>query len=280
MQRGFLVVMGVCAALVVGCAGRAAKSAAELGCSADEITVSEAAPREGLPERGDRWTAECHGRIYECTQAYPPEGSDALELLMPEQVLCQQVAESPEEVANREAYQDAKLRTATRESRGAPRGAAGFDFGLSVEQSEQRCSAAKRAWTRTDDAVGVCSGPAADIGSDGRVSLSFCDGAACGIVVEQHPLQAWAKRAISLKKRLESKYGLAQSRSGRVSDACRGEAEFVECLRTNALHLSYGWQWSTGESLRLEIGKPSQEAEPAVRLIYACSKGALATSNL
>lgn len=273
------------AVLAVGCfPSRETLSANEVGCSADEVAISEAPVHEGVLEAGERWTAECHGRTYSCSQGHAEQQllaheANPLALVVTDQVTCQEVAESPQELENSRARQEARLRAAARQSQQAPQGAAGFEFGLSSEQSQQRCEAAGRAWSLASEG-GRCSGTAADIGTSAQVGVGFCEGQACTITVEQRPADRWATRAVRLKAQLESKYGVAQSNSGRIPEDCRSDSSFGDCLQTRDLRLSYGWRWSSGETLSLEIGKAENETEPAIRLRYSRPKLAANLSHL
>lgn len=270
----------------VGCfPSRATLSANEIGCSSDEVAISEAPVREGgVLEAAEHWEAVCHGRTYACSQGQTQRHllaseADPLALVVSDQVICQEVAESPQESANREAYQDAKLRTVARERQGAPAGAAGFEFGLSSEESQKRCEAAGYAWTSVAEG-GNCSGPAAKLGMTADVDLAFCGGRTCGITIAHRPSDRWATRAVRLKAQLESKYGPAQNTSGRIPESCRSDDSFSECLKTGSLQLSYDWRWSSGETLQLAIGKPTKEEEPAIRLLYSRPRSAASLSNL
>lgn len=272
--------------LAVGCfPSRATLSANELGCAADDVKISEAPAREGgVLDTTDRWEAQCHGRIYYCSQGHAQSEllasqADPLALVVSDQVVCQEVAESPEESANRNAYHVAQARTVARERQGAPAGAAGFDFGISSEDSQKRCEAAGHTWTSAGDG-GNCSGATADIGMPGRVKLKFCDGRTCRISIEQRPPDRWATRAVHLKSQLESKYGPAQNTSGRIPESCRSDEDFSRCVQSGTLKLSYAWSWSSGEALELAIGKLTPADEPAIRLLYSQPKRRESTAPL
>jgi hypothetical protein len=266
--------------LAVGCfPSRATKSAAEVGCSADEISISDAPFREGLLESAERWTAECHGRTYYCTQGHPQREADPLALVVTDPVICQEETESAQEVERREARTDVRLKAASQKNPGAPSGAAGFSFGLSDDESRRRCEAAGRAWTATDDG-GTCSGPAAELALAAKVHVALCEGRACRIAIDHQPVDSWAARSVRLKAQLESKYGPPQTSEGRVPETCRSDASFSQCLQNDVLHLSYGWHWSSGESLQLEIGKPAENLQPAIRLVYSRPESTANLSNL
>lgn len=282
---GWVVFAGL---LAVGCfPSRATLSANEIGCSSDEVEVSAAPVREGgVLETTERWEATCKGRIYYCAQGHPRRSfvtgdlkDDALDLVVTDQVICQEVSESPQESANREAYQDAKTRTALREHRGAPLGAAGFEFGISSDETQKRCEAAGHTWTSVA-AGGNCSGAAAELGMTADVDIAFCEGRACGITIEHRPPDRWATRAVRLKAQLESKYGPAQNTSGTIPESCRTDETFEQCVKAGSLQLSYAWQWSSGQTLQLAIGKPTKTEEPAIRLLYARPKSAANLPNL
>jgi hypothetical protein len=278
MSDRFVGVALASSLLAVACfPSRATRSASEVGCSADEIAISEAPVHEGLLQPGETWAAECHGRTYYCTQIHAERGADPLAAFMSDQVICQAEAESPQEEPNREARVDAKLRAAAGKS--APLGAAGFDFGLSSEESQLRCEAAGLEWTTVAES-GHCSGPAAELGMAARVNLGFCENRACTITIEPAKVDRLATRAVRLKTQLEAKYGPAQDTSGRIPETCRTNASFEQCLQTGVLHLSYGWHWSSGESLELSVGKSAPDLEPALELVYSRPRAAANLSHL
>lgn len=271
------VVLGV---TLTGCMpSLAARSAGEVGCSPDEISVSSEEFHPGLIQSGETWIAECRGRTFHGSQVNAAPRKHQLFQLASEQVSCQEQAESPEEVANREARRDARARAAAKAPASAPTGAAGFDFGVGSAEAQRRCEAAGHEWSHRDGGSS-CSGAAAELGMTARVHLSFCGDRACRVTIEQQPPGGWASHAVSLKTQLEFKYGPPQSSSTSIPEACRAETAFVRCLEQDTLHLSYKWQWSSGEALELEVGKPAPNQSASIRLLYSRPRGAVNLSAL
>jgi hypothetical protein len=257
----------------------AARSAGEVGCSPDEISVSGEEFHPGLFQSGETWVAECRGRTFHCTQMNAEPRKHQLFQLASDQISCQEQAENPEEVANREARREPHARAIANVPVSAPTGAAGFDFGVGRAEAQRRCEAAGREWSH-GDGVSTCSGPAAELGMTARVHLNFCGDRACRVMIEQQPPRDWASRAVSLKTQLESKYGPPQSSNSSVPKACRAEDAFVRCLEQDTLHLSYKWRWASGEALELEVGKPSPKQNASIRLLYSRPKRTVNLSAL
>lgn len=272
------MVSGVVLLLATACMpSREARSAGQVGCSPDEITISDGAFHPGLLQSGETWVAECRGRTFYCSQINSDQNDkQLLSSLASEQVSCQEEAESPQEAENREARREARARVAAKGPAAAPQGAAGFDFGVTAAEAQRLCEAAGHQWSHAED-HDSCSGPAAELGMTMRVDLTFCDDRACRITLAQALDKGPAAQAIRLKTQLESKYGTPHSTSGSVPEACRSEAQFARCLEQDTLHLSYKWQWSSGEGIELDVGKPAPSTAPAIRLRYSRPKG---TANL
>jgi len=184
------VVLGLAMA-ATGCfPSRAARSSGSVGCPPDQIEISNEQYQVGLIQSGETWEATCHGRTFYCTQLdHVGRNNDALgTLLAADQVSCAEEPESPQEESNREARQMARaMASVPKPQLAAPKGAAGFDFGLSAEEAQQRCEAAGHAWDSTIPELSRCSGPAAPNGLSASVGLVFCDARACGIQLEARP---------------------------------------------------------------------------------------------
>jgi len=55
---------------ILGCTTLPELSSGEIGCPADEVTISD----HEMSWRSDTWTAECRGRRFYCTGVPPAEG--------------------------------------------------------------------------------------------------------------------------------------------------------------------------------------------------------------
>src|SRR4051794_38400030 len=64
------------------------RSAGQVGCTPDEISVSNQQTQFGLVQSGETWVAECHGRTFVCSQMNPTNQHDdaVAALLASEQV--------------------------------------------------------------------------------------------------------------------------------------------------------------------------------------------------
>ncbi|HKO52452.1 MAG TPA: hypothetical protein VJV79_32315 [Polyangiaceae bacterium] len=281
-----------------GCApSKEARSAGQIGCTPGEITISNEENQFGVVQSGETWEAECQGRTFVCTQINQSgKNQDVFDMLFAaEQVSCHERPESPVAERSRQ-LREATLRERTnRPPSTAPTGIAGFAFGETPEDAASRCEAAGQAW-RTgkpkDSGIGTslanesasgsansngkpgCSGPAASLGIAASVDLEFCEGRACSITLEHVPRTLWSRSSVSLKSKLESKYGPAQESRGIVPEHCRSEEAFTRCLESQQLALSYTWRWAGGESIVMSVGKPKESGIKAIRLVYRRLPGA------
>ncbi len=247
-----------------------ARSAGQIGCSPHEISISGEQFHPVLIQSGETWVAECRGRTFYCTQIDGRPRKRQLFNLASDQIRCREDVDSAERQIG-QGRVEARPRAAE-PTVAAPIGAAGFDFGLLRAEAQQRCESAERQWSQMPDGNN-CSGPAAELGIAAKVHLAFCDDRVCAITIEHHPSSHWAARTVQLKTQLEAKYGEPQSGSGSIPEDCRSNEAFARCLRVAALHLSYKWQWPSGEAIELDVGQPAPRAEDAIRLLYSRPSG-------
>jgi len=253
------------------------RSAGQVGCSPEEISISSEQTHFGLLQSAETWVAECHGRTFICSQMNETsQHNDAASgLLASEQVSCAEEAESPEAERNGRLYEAALAAAAAPKAPSAPPvGAAGFDWGESQADAQQRCVASGHQWNLLADDTPICSGAAADLGFPASVGLRFCAGRACGIAVQHRPSGNWSSRVVTLKAQLETKYGAPAETSGPIPQDCRTAQSFAQCLDSNKLTLRYAWHWASGESVEMLVGKPSAELPAQIRLLYTRTPGA------
>ena len=276
------VVLGLL--LATGCVpSRESRSAGQVGCSPDEISISDEQTQFGLLQSGETWTAECHGRTFICTQMNNAGNKDdALgSLLTSEQVACTEEAESPQEERNREARNASHAAAlAPKPPTPPPTGAAGFELGQSLDDAQKRCEAAGKQWTPGVGETPTCSGAVADIGIPAQLGLRFCGGRECAISIEHRPTVDWSRSVVALKTQLEAKYGPPRETAGPIPDTCRSPESFTQCLDANRLTLRYAWRWASGEGVEMLVGKPSTDMPPSIRLIYTRASGAANVSAL
>lgn len=270
--------------LVSACVpSKAVRSSGQIGCSPDEVSISEDRNHFGLVQSGESWVAECRGRTFICSQMNAVQGQNGslgTALMASEQVSCREELESPEEERNRLARQ-AALAAQSRRPSPAPTGAAGFQFGESKEDAQRRCETAAMIWDGTAERP-ACSGNSAALGLSARIALELCDGRVCAIAIEHKPRGNWSTSIAGLKATLEAKYGRPSSgeSSGIIPKECRTEAEFTQCLESSALSLQFEWRWPSGESLKLAVGKLEPATPASVRLVYRRPDSAVSSSAL
>jgi hypothetical protein len=274
--------MVVAAAAMNGCVpSKEVKSAGLVGCTPQEISISNEETHFGLMQSGKTWIAECRGRTFVCSQINQAGQDKSFwdSLFASDEVSCHEAPEPPERERERRAREAAIAELPGRAPSTPPAGVAGFQFGETSEDAARRCEAAGQAW-RSDGNKHGCSGPAVSLGIAASIDVEFCEGRACSITVEHVPSANWSQSAVSLKSNLESKYGPPQETSGRVPETCRSERAFTRCLESRKLTLSYRWSWPGGESLEMHVGKPNDAESTAIRLLYRRPKGAANVSAL
>jgi hypothetical protein len=249
---------------------RETRSAGQVGCAPDEITISDEETHFGLLQSGETWTVECRGRTFFCSQMNPSgERNDGLTgLFASQQISCAESAESPEEERKRRSLEAKVQSAAPKPPTTPPVGAAGFAFGQTPSEGQQRCEQAGHQWRLVEDTAATCSGAAAELGFPASVGVRFCGGQACAISVQHQPNADWAERVVTLKAQLEAKYGTPHETPGPIPERCRSAQDFTQCLQSNTLTLRYGWRWTGGEGVELLVGKPSAEAPAQIRLQY------------
>lgn len=255
---------------ILGCMpSKEARSAGEVGCSPDEIMISEDRYHFGLVQSSQTWVATCRGRSFICSQLNETDDDDGLgHLLAAKRVSCTEEAPSPQEVRNKEMYAEAQRRAMMPPRSPPPEGAAGFEFGASAERVRLACEAAGHEWNAVGAENGWCSGPAKDLGMPVSVALRFCKDRACRISLEHRPSSKWSSKVAMLKASLVSKYGDPKQRTPLIPEKCRGEVQFEQCLETRELTLRYEWAWPTGALIEMNVGK-NEGAEPAaIRVLY------------
>lgn len=263
--------------LLAGCMGKQARSAGAVGCGPDEIEISDERSHGLLVQSGETWVATCRGRTFVCTQineAARNDGDGLVGLLASNsasnQVMCREEAETPQEEDNREARRLARLQQAIapKAPSAPPQGAGGFDFGMSAADAQQRCEAAGHQWSTSGEELGHCSGTAMALGFAARATLRFCAGGVCGVTLELRPNGTWSQNVVSLKAKLEGKYGAAEAATRGIPSDCRSEDAFKRCLDSQKLELKYSWQWAGGEAVKMTVGKAATTDTSTIRLFY------------
>lgn len=282
--------LGLSLLLSSGCMpSKEAMSAGAVGCGPDEIEVSDEVHHGVLVQTADTWTATCRGRTFVCTKvSQSSEKGEGLSGLFAsnvaaEQVTCTEEAETPQEQENREARHLARLRQAATPQAApskAPEGAAGFEFGMSAGTARERCEITGNQWAAPNGAPPTCSGAAAPLGVPATVALRFCNDRTCSITIEHRPSAGWSSNVVSIKGKLESKYGAPQSLSRGIPERCRADAAFARCLETRELELRFTWRWPSGETVDMSVGKPTPAAPAAIRLVYTRSGSPVDVSAL
>jgi hypothetical protein len=245
--RYLLGVLGLLSLVVLGgCFDKQTATAGQIGCPASEVAISDEDSTIGWDEAAETWTATCRDRVFICSHIKTSGNNGTTS----SSVSCHERLGSEGEQAKGSAP------TAPAKHRAdPPTGAAGFEFGQSPAESQKACEGADNTWQAPSDEQASCSGPAADIGLEATVALSFCHGRACRIVVSHRPELKWAGALSKLLATLNRKYGEAQDHDGAVPFECHADPAFLDCLDNKRLHLRYTWRWPAGERLDVNVGK-------------------------
>jgi hypothetical protein len=129
-----------------------------------------------------------------------------------------------------------------------PSGGGGFRFDASPDQAAAIC---KEAGAKYDgkESGGTCSSTPVDLGSPGRVDLTYCSGRVCEVdVVLTPPPTELLDRFRSLRDRLREKYGSPSSMKKDV-DRCRDDA--AQCVVAGDAWFALDWSWPSHHSVSL-----------------------------
>ncbi len=150
-----------------------------------------------------------------------------------------------------------------------PRGAAGFDLGVTPDAAQKRCVDSGKTWSPRDGGF-ECSGPAADVGFDAKVRFGLCDKLICDISVVAPETPAWVHQYAELRTLLSQKYGgnLWTPPPDENEASCEGDA-LRGCVLAGRYKVETLWRWQTGESVDLEVAKdPADPQHLQVRIGY------------
>ncbi len=270
--------------LMVTCRpSRESKTAGLIGCPPSEIVIQDEDSSVGFSQRSETWVAECRGKRFICNEI-----DTASESFVPNEhttmtdsdVHCSPELGSAGDAAPAAATPSPKA--ASSEQPKPPLGAAGFEFGSSLESTSGACQGAGHSWTPAGKGSYRCSGPADDLGFPAEVLVNFCRGALCGITVEYRPESRWAARFMSLKATLEKKYGSpSRTAVGSIPQDCRADDQLVACLDDDVFSLKVVWSWKAGrERINLRMGKPEDgDGAAAIRIQYLKPPPAVSTNS-
>jgi hypothetical protein len=270
--------------LLAGCApSKESMTAGHVGCLPSEIRISGDDSNVGLTESSQTWLATCRGRTYVCSKttsggwaaavAAKPSPPPSSQLACHEQVPAAPVASASSAPSVPAA---APANTAARQS-APPKGAGGFDFGLSAAAAKATCEAGAKVW---DDSkpIATCSGTTTNVGFQAMVSLKFCGDSTCFISLRVADAPDWSVAVDELKTKLSAKYGEPATATPLRAE-CVGADGFARCFKEGDERLHYTWTWSSGEQLLLVVGKPSKGGEAAIRLQYKRDPGRLSVDT-
>ncbi len=234
-------------------ANLAAASAGLVGCPAEQITISNDNPGWGTRT----WTASCGGRDFQCS--YVQTGT----------VQGQNVSGYSGQVACAPMQSDAGEVAAPSETREkpAPKGAAGFEFGATLADTEKACTGANHQWTPgTKENSFVCSGTISEMEFQASAQLDFRSNKLTAATLLIQPSEDTAAAFDKLKKALRGKYGEPRKTKGKVPPECSDHVS--ECLNDGRMTALLGWSWKSGETIVLFVGPPEGEKAPSVSVRY------------
>jgi hypothetical protein len=224
----------------------------KIGCAPGEITIEDVDDEEGTRS----WTATCAGRSYFCsydlgnTSCSPQGGS-----------------EGGKDVPADTSVPRRVVRSARPPNVPAPKGAAGFRFGTSLDACRATCEEAGHTFENAEGRA-RCSGTPESIGLSATVQLGFCGDRLCTIEIAARPPDDDSAVRVDtfarLSSALEEKYGKSNVESRLVPERCR--AVLADCLQKGDAELVYDWTWS--RSVGVALAMDNHAGEPAIRLSY------------
>jgi hypothetical protein len=159
-----------------------------------------------------------------------------------------------------------------------PKGAAGFMFGASLQETQKLCEGANQAWSGADPDF-VCSGPVTPTATGGPVAVRLCNAKLCRIVVQSRPTaEAWVSTQAALQKTLEAKYGAPGARDSNVPSECK--QSLPACLADGRASFTSRWAFASGANISFFSGKKGTDALIEIAYERKPKSGSVATEGL
>jgi len=245
MFRGIWLVIGLMGLALGGCFDMKAASTGQIGCSEDQITISDDAVNVG----SRTWTAECGGRRYFCTKIG--------EVSCTEQSGPQQATAAPSPPAKPAVTEAAKE---------APKGAAGFLFGATLEDAASVCTSSGHEWKAGAPDHYSCSGTPTSIGFPATVTVRFCADKLCALALQVEAAKHWMSAYAKLSEALTQKYGSPAHSAGDLGSNCQTEPELESCVMSGGTSLQRTWKWDAWNHVSLGLTAGTQT--PRLDLLY------------
>jgi hypothetical protein len=257
----------------LACRGsKASITAAEIDCPASEISIGERSTDRGTDSKSASWTAECRGNHYFCTRTVHKDGRDQFSCV--EQTDASPFYADTHKPGKKKPADSSRAGDSTKKAIAPFVSVAGFQFASDVEATRAVCEGAGHTWNQTKEKLATCSGTGDDVGFPAYASLTFCEGKLCGVTLRHRPESSWLSSMVEIKRTLVGKYGAPGDSGAMIPSECHTESEFIGCLESGRMAPRYAWRWSSGERLRMIVGKPeSGKGEIAIRLYYTKPTG-------
>ncbi len=261
-------VLPLLAILQPGCANRIqslkAVSAGQIGCSPEEIQITDSKPGDGA------WVATCRDVRYVCSAYQSGWGAGPRTYSVNVTANCTPEASQAVETSEYAKYTGAPSTTPRTPTSAAPTGAGGLSFGDTEAVASKACTDAGYRWLHAEGKqTAQCTGTPTSVGFEASVMVEFCASKVCIVALRRSLADVttdkeWLARYNATTDLLRSKYGAFTSRQHDISDSCRNDLR--RCVSAGEVQLQTRWQWPDGPSIRVVLG-PS-DGTPYVLLIY------------
>jgi hypothetical protein len=246
---GLMIAVGVS-----GCFDKQAASSGQIGCSPDEVVISD----EESGYSSKTWTATCGKEQYFCSLVATGKETG--------QVSCRAAskpAPSAPKPVDPDGVADSEAPPAVKQE--PPASVAGFAFGSSLADASTACTGHSFEWQPAAQDHYRCSGAPVSIGLDSVPTVRFCNDKLCAVSLDVTSPNAWLTAYAQINDALAKKYGRPAFSKGQPRSNCAGEANFEACIMNDGLELVRDWKWPAARiSLRLAAGASA----PEMKIVY------------
>lgn len=253
MFRGIWLAICLMGFALGGCFNIKAATTAQIGCSQDEITISDDSDNMG----SRTWTAACGEKQYLCAVVSTGRFSG--------QINCTEQG-GPKDAAAEPSTSAKPTAAVTEAAKEAPKGAAGFLFGATSNEASNVCTASGHEWKAGAADHYTCSGTPSSIGFPATVTVRFCTDKLCAVALQVDAAKQWMSAYAKLSDALTQKYGSPANTVGELGSNCQTEPEFESCVMSGGMSLQRIWKWDAWSHLSIALTAGAQA--PRLDLLY------------
>lgn len=275
-MRSTLAIAALLSLSGAGCASLQTISSGYVGCSPNEIEISN----EASDFSGMTWTATCRGTVYHCARINNAGHATVVtgKTTGSASIVTTSVSCAPEGGASaqsRPTTPSSPPAEAARAPSKPPTAAVGFTFGSNLAAAEKACVGASLTWRAAGNDRYECSGSPADVGMPVTTAVGMCGGRVCSVLVNANPRgEGWSvvmERYVKLRKALEAKYGDQELTDTLPFKSC---TEGVRgCLAKGRARVIARWNWQGSSSVALTAMGSQNDAPPELKIEYRDADG-------